>query len=414
MIEVWLFGRLLTALASALAVVLVIVALTSVTYLAMTLLPALRLSAGGDRAVRRVGLSAALGALGAALVGLRVGAPGSGGEIIPTLAVSVAAAGALGATASFLALGAARAALALGAARTRQHALQEGRKQGQLLRMERAQRAFLAGADLRGEIAEAEAAVARLRAALTNLESTRAQIAERLGRLDELSAAGDLGRELRRAREEVATKLDLGGRILGAAQAAAFRLACSEPLRRLLRQRPSDLAKGLDPAADAPATMARLGDAAAEIDAFLSRAAEARRTLAALEDQRPDSGPAPGDDDPWTLANRDLEAVEIAYGAVRERLEVVRLRLSARAEIDAVTTAAGEVSDKARASGLPAGDLQGLLDEVIRAESAILMATPGEYDARALAGTLTRGAAALGGRDGASLDELLRALRELS
>jgi hypothetical protein len=413
MIEVWLFGRLLTTLASAFAVVLMIVALTSVTYLAMTLVPALRLPVGGDRAIRRVGLTAAFGALAAALAGLRVGAPGSAGELIPTLAVSVAAAAAFGASASFLALGTARATLALGAAGDRQRREIEGRKQGQRLRLESATRAFLAGDDLHAELAEAEAAVGRLRAALTNLDATRVQIAERLARLDEAAAAGDLGRELRRAREEVATKLDLGGRILGAAETAAFRMACGEPLRRLLRQRPSDLAKGLGPDADAAATMARLGDAAAEIDAFLSRAADARRALAALEGRRPTSTPA-DDHDPWTLAARDLEAVETAYATVRERLEVVRLRLSARAEIDAVTAAAGEVSDKARASGLPAADLQGLVDEVMRAESAILMATPGEYDAQALAGTLTRGTAALRGHDGASLDELLRALRELS
>jgi hypothetical protein len=90
------------------------------------------------------------------------------------------------------------------------------------------------------------------------------------------------------------------------------------------------------------------------------------------------------------------------------------MRLSARAQIDAVAAAAGEVSEKARASGLPARDLGDLVDEMARAESAILMATPGDFDARALTATLSRGTEALGGHDGASLDELLRALRELS
>lgn len=41
------------------------------------------------------------------------------------------------------------------------------------------------------------------------------------------------------------------------------------------------------------------------------------------------------------------------------------------------------------------------------------MATPPELDARALSQALSRGADALGGSDGASLDELLRALREV-
>ena len=49
-----------------------------------------------------------------------------------------------------------------------------------------------------------------------------------------------------------------------------------------------------------------------------------------------------------------------------------------------------------------------------RAESAVRMATPPDLDARALSEALARGAAALGeGGDGARLDELLRALREV-
>jgi len=91
----------------------------------------------------------------------------------------------------------------------------------------------------------------------------------------------------------------------------------------------------------------------------------------------------------------------------------VAVRFGARADMEAVAAAAGEVESTARASGIPAADLQGLVDEVTRAESAIRMATPPEVDAKALEGVLARSETALGGSDGASLDELLRALREV-
>jgi hypothetical protein len=410
MVEVWLFGRLVATLASAFAVVLVLVALTSVTYLAMTLAPVLRLpGAPADRAARRLGISVAAGVLLAAALGLRVGAPGGGGELVPSIALAVAAAATLGSTAAFGALGGGRAALALGAAGARRRREIEGRKRGEAKRLVAAKRAFEEGDDLRAQLAEAEAAVARLRAALTNLGATRDEVEARLGRLDEAAAASDLGRELRRTRDEVAGKLELGGKILRAAEAAAFRIAAGAPVARLLRRRPRRVAEGVS--GDA-ATPARLAEIAGAIDAFLERVKAARAELDALAARRPEH--VTGDDDPLAQAQRDIDAVEEAYRAVRERLDVVRLRLAARADLDAVAGAAGEVSEKARASGLPAGDLQDLVDEVMRAEAAIVMATPGELDPKALSAALARGTAALDGRDGSSLDELLRALRELS
>jgi len=410
MVEVWLFGRLLATLASAFAVVLVIVALTSITYLAYTLSPVVRLP-GADATARRIALSVAAAAFLLAVLGLRVGAPGAAGELVPTLTVAVAAAAALGATAAFAALGGARATLALAASRSRRAALLAGQKQDATRRLAEARRAFLEGDDLRAQLAEAEAAVARLRAALTNLTATRAEIDARLARLDEEAAAGDLGDELRRTRDEVTTKLDLGEKMLHAAELAAFRIAVNAPLARLLRRRPRQVAESLR-AAEPGLLPARLGGSAALIDAFLGRVAEARAELERLAPRRPEA--QPGDDDPLAHAQRDVEAVDAAFRAVRERLDVVRMRLTAQAELDAVASAAGEVSDKARASGLPAGDLQDLVDEVIRAESAIVTATPADLDPRALAEMLARGTAALGDRDGASLDELLKALRELA
>ncbi|APR78496.1 Hypothetical protein A7982_03843 [Minicystis rosea] len=418
MVEVWLFGRLLAALSSAFALVLVIVALTSITYLAVTLAPALRLPIhaslgehGSERAARWIGISAAVATMVVAAMGLRVGAPGAGGELVPTISTAVALATALGASSAFLMFGGARAALVLGGARVRRSHALEGRRQGEAKRLAETRRAFLDGDDLRAQLAAADAAVGRLRAALTNLEATRAEVESRLARLDDAALEGDLGVELRRARDEVTTKLELGGKILHAAETAAFRIATSAPLARLLRQRPRHVAQTLT-GAEPAALPESLAEAAAGIDGFLTRAADARAELEALATRR-GSGPI-DDDDPLQQALRDVDAVEEAYRAVRERLDVVRMRVTARADLDAVASAAGEVSEKARASGLPASELQDLVDEVMRAESAILMATPADLDPKALAATLSRGTAALGAHDGASLDELLRALRELT
>src|SRR5436190_1254471 len=107
MIEIQLFGWLLVTLPTAVSVVLLIVSLSSVTYLAMTLIPALRSGAEEHRLARLLGMASALGAFAAAIAGLRVGVLGAGGELIPTLAVSVAAAAACGASTAFVALGAA-------------------------------------------------------------------------------------------------------------------------------------------------------------------------------------------------------------------------------------------------------------------------------------------------------------------
>lgn len=406
MVEVWLFGRLIATLASAFAVVLVLVALTSVTYLSFTLIPALR---GGDPRVRRLGVGLAAVALLLALVGLRVGPAGSGGELVPTLALAVAAAAALGSSSALAALGAGRAVLSLGSASRQRKALTARREQREARRLDEARKALLAGDDLRDRLAEADAAVGRLRAALSNLEATRADVEQRLALLDP-EAPGDLPRELRRAREEVATKLELGGKILRAAEAAAYRIAAGVPVARLLRARPRDVAEGL--VEGSAALPARLADVAAALDAFLARAAEERAAVESLAARRP--AELDRRDDPLPPALRDIDAVTFAFRAVRERVEVARVRLAARAGIDAVAGAAGEVREQVRASGLPEGDLQELVAEVMRAESAILMATPGDMDTTALTATLGRGTAALGGHDGASLDELLRALREIA
>jgi hypothetical protein len=410
MIEIQLFGWLLATLPSATSLVLLLVSLTSVTYLSMTLAPVMRAGIAGQRGARSLGVTTAVLTFGLCLWGARVGAPGRGGEMVPTLALAVAAAAASGASVALAWLGAGDARSRLGAAESQRLVALHGARDRERLRLEASQRAFFSGDDLRAEVAAAEAALGRLGALLRQLDATRADVEGRL------AALGDdpegLGRELRRTRDEIATRLDLGRRIHAAASAAAFRLACTFPIRLLLRRRPRDLTRGLDPSAEGAVATARVGAAVAAIDEFLREAMAARGALASLESRRPPpEGPA---DDAWALAMRDLASIEDAYASVQQRLRMVAVRLGARADMAAVAAAAGEVVGTARAGGIPAGDLQGLVDEVTRAESAVRMATPPELDARALENALARSAVALDGNDGASLDELLRALREVA
>ena len=90
------------------------------------------------------------------------------------------------------------------------------------------------------------------------------------------------------------------------------------------------------------------------------------------------------------------------------------MRHAARATIAEVAEAAGAVAKSARSRGEGQAELEALAAEVTRAEAAAIMATPIESDARALTAALARSTAALAQTDGASLDELLAALRAIA
>ena len=402
--------------------VLLIVGLTAATYVAMTLTTALRGHAAGlgpaDRAARALGITTALLTAGLALVGLRIGPVGSGGELVPTVAAAIAAAAALGSSTACALLAGTRGLAALGEGRRRRiEMLTAGQRRDARWR-EATIRRRLDGGDLASEIADATTALDRLKVALRGLTAARDGLASRLAGLD---GAGDtpLGVEIRRAHDEVNLKLELGERVLAAAESAAFRLACNEPLRRLSRRRPSEATLGLERlhgAAGAPSAevLARLDPAATALRAYLAEIAAARGALDALASRRP-AGITPGsEEDPWTLARSDLGALHAAFSAVLERVEVVHVRHAARATLAEVAEAAGAVAQSARSRGEGQTELEALAAEVTRAEAAAIMATPIESDAKALTAALARSTAALGQSDGASLDELLGALRSIA
>ncbi|WP_437722430.1 hypothetical protein [Sorangium sp. So ce861] len=425
MIDVSLLGWLLVTLTSPLSLVLLVVALGSVAYIGVTALSA----APPRRGARALGTGVAACALAAGMIGLRVGS--GAGAALPTAAVGIAAAAALGATAACAWTFGAAGAAALGAARARRSAaaLRAGDARRRLLAA--SQRAYVEGDDLAAETAAADAAVERLRAAVGALEDARAALearrdaargaggdgvergAEGGPRTEHAKEASALAEDLARACDEAATRVSMGRRVLAAAEAAALRIACNTPLRRLLRRRPREAMQAL-----ATLGAGATARAAASIEAFLGEVRAARAEVAAIVERRAagaagggaGSGAAEG---PASVALGELAAMESAYGALLERLRLSELHASTRASVEQVESAAGALSAAARAAAIDPTALGALVTEIARAESAVAAAAPEAGGSRALAEALAEGSLALDRSDATSLSELIAALREL-
>lgn len=405
MIEVSVFGVWVATLASAVQVALVVVALGSVAFMAFTVIGALEPPRGARRTqvlVAAVGLAALVLALG----GLRMG------SAFATALVSAAGAAAVGGVAGCLRIAGGRAVLAVAGARSRRLArLQAKEKELEGLR-EAARVRFLEGGDLRDEVAGAETALARLRGALQALSWVRGELGVKLAESQGREGSPEV-EEYARLKDEVELKISLGERVLEAAEAAAFRLSCFEPLRRLLRRRPHEATLGLSSAATAAELAGRLDAGTRAIEGFLGEVEGARASLDGLS--APRAGVAEGDRDPRGRARAEMDAMEAAYRAVLERAHVVRLRLAARQGVEEVASAAGSLSESARSlgAGLDEGDLQRLVEEVARAESAMGITAPDGSDVRALTNALARSVEALDRNDAASLETLVDAMREM-
>ncbi|XXY15474.1 hypothetical protein WME88_45285 [Sorangium sp. So ce216] len=446
MIDVSLLGWLVVTLTSPLSLALLLVALGAAAYVGVTALEAAR----PQRGARAVGTGAAACALAAGMVGLRVGA--GAGAVVPTAAVGIAAAAAFGATAACAWTFGARGAAALGAARVRRRAaaLRAGDERRRLLAA--SQRAYMEGDDLSAETAAADAAVERLRAAVEALADARAALQ---AKRDAARGGGDardegdegdegeagatagatagsrseqrpaeasaLAEDLARACDEAALKLSMGQRVLAAAEAAALRVACNAPLRRLLRRRPREATQAL-----ATLGAGALAPAAASVEAFLGEVRAARDEVAAIAAQRASDGAAGASETaagasdgadpeqrPAALALRELAAMESAYGALLERLRLAQLHASTRASVQQVESAAGALSAAARAAALDPAEIDALVTEIARAESAVAAAAPEAGGSRTLAEALAAGSLALDRSDATSLSELIAALREL-
>lgn len=292
---------------------------------------------------------------------------------------------------------------------TRAQDLVQWREQ-KAVELQESNRKRLQGEDLSAEVARADQSVGKLREALGALESTRVALADKLKAALDAGGNVSLVADMARMRDDLDVRIDLGKRVLAAAEAAVAKLAYAAPVKRLLRLRPVEIS-GLDP--KVPGNYAkRVESAVGAMDAYLVVIGQTKEEIEQMAVRRPVVEPVEGES-LSAKARREIEAIESAYKAMRERADLVRLGLRAREGMAHVANAAGQVSVHAEGQ-TDERDVHLLLDDVARANQ---MATDdfigGDEHVRALATTLARGAKALSGGDRASLGEVVEALQSM-
>lgn len=268
----------------------------------------------------------------------------------------------------------------------------------------------LLGEDLSAEVARADQAVGKLREALGALESTRVALADKLKAALDAGGNVSLVADMARMRDDLDVRIDLGKRVLAAAEAAVAKLAYAAPMKRLIRLRPAEIS-GLDP--KIPGNYAaRVEAAVSAIDAYLVVIGQTKEEINQMATRRPIVTLADGESLP-VKARREVEAIESAYKTVRERADLVRLGLHARAGMARVANAAGELSANKEVQ-TDERDVRLLLDDIARAnQTSTDEFIGGDEHVRALAAALARGAKALSGGDSASLGEVVDALQSM-
>jgi hypothetical protein len=293
----------------------------------------------------------------------------------------------------------------------REMALDEARAR-KAAEMDAAARKRLLGEDLSVEVANADAALGRLRQAMSALVNTRESVVVKLKAALESGGNVSLVADMVRMRDDMDVRIDLGQRVLGAAETAVARLAYAMPIKKLVRRRPMEVA-GLDPRLPGDYA-ARIESAIGAIDLYAGVIGQARIEIETIAAQRgagtnPDEG-----EDLLARARKEIDAIESAYRSVRERAELVRLGLRAREGMANVASAAGEVSVRAGEVLVDERDVGLLLDDLARANQTTAHDfIGGDEHVQELARALARGAKALSGGDRASLGEVVEALQSM-
>lgn len=277
--------------------------------------------------------------------------------------------------------------------------------------LQESNRKRMLGDDLMADVAQADAAVAKLREALGTLVQTRATVADKLKAALDEGGNVSLVADLVRMRDDMDARIDLGQRVLRAAEMAVARLAFGVPVKKIVRRRPMEIS-GLDPKLPGPYA-SRIDAAISAIDAFLVIIGQTREEIGIMERQRPVVDVAEGTESFPARARREIDAIASAYRAVRERAELVRLSLRAKDGMAQVVSAAGELS--MRADGPPdEREVHLLLDDIARAHQTNATDFLGDDEhVKALATALAQGAKALSGGDRASLGEVVDALQSM-
>ncbi len=274
-----------------------------------------------------------------------------------------------------------------------------------------ANRKRLLGEDLSSEVANADAALGKLRDALKTLVDTRSTLADKLKTALDSGGNVSLVADMVRMRDDMDTRIDLGKRVFAAAEAAVSRLAFAMPVKKVVRRRPPEIS-GLDPRIPGDYA-ARIDSAITAIDAYIVVIGEARVEIYKIEAERPALENAEIGESLPVRARHEIDAIAAAYESLRERADLVRLGLRAREGMAQVASAAGEVSIRVDGQ-LDQRDVNLLLDDVARANQTNAVDFIGNDDqVRTLAAALARGAKALSGDDRASLGEVVEALQSM-
>lgn len=269
----------------------------------------------------------------------------------------------------------------------------------------------LEGEDLAAEVARADAAVDKLREALETLMNTRATLADKLQAAMNAGGKVSLVADMVRMRDDLDMRIDLGKRVRDAAEAAVARLAYALPVKKLVRRRPVEIS-GLDPRLPGDYA-ARIDAAIAAIDAYLVAMGQTRAEIDKIQLERPLIDPGNGSESLPARARKEIEALEMAYRAVRDRADLVRLGLRARQGMAQVANAAGEVSGRTEGQ-TDERDVHLLLDDIARANQTTAEDfIGGDEQIKILATALARGTKALSGGDRASLGEVVEALQSM-
>ncbi|HRI64291.1 MAG TPA: hypothetical protein PK156_08630 [Polyangium sp.] len=421
MIDITFLGQLVATLASGWAFLALVGVLGAAAYVLATAVVAIeRLPGTGALVVAgqtknavqgRTGLSWALGTIAGLLAFVTALATMQVGGWLATFVFS-AVLGAL-ARSSVTLVSVLGARVGTRMARRRAARVQElvAWRQQKAVEREQNARKRLEGEDLASEVARAEAGLTKLRTALETLMSTRQALGEKLKAALDSGGNVSLVADMVRMRDTMDIRIDLGKRVLAAAEAAVARLAYALPVKKLVRRRPPEIS-GLDPRIPGDYA-ARIDTAMAAIDGYLVAMGQTRAEIDRLQRERPGIESANGAESLPVRARREIDALEAAYRAVRDRADLVRLGLRARQGMAQVANAAGEVSVGA-AGQTQDRDAQLLIDDIARATQTTAEDFIGE-DAhiKTLSAALARGTTALSGGDQASLGEVVDALQSM-
>ncbi|HYV45856.1 MAG TPA: hypothetical protein VFA20_13400 [Myxococcaceae bacterium] len=221
----------------------------------------------------------------------------------------------------------------------------------------------------RDEVQTALIAFGTLRIATERLRQSEQEAAARARTVTDGVVAAEYGRTAGAIRH----RLQLAEELQATAAATVLRLACAEPLRRLLERRPDAALARLNDAGETAPLAARVEAAREAVRGFMGELERARLLL-----QRELSGAAGsvaqqvGLDAterarPFEAAVNQLEAT---YGRVGHRLEALRLQLGAEADAGAVAGAALAVTGKDQSVPSPAPDAVAIAMELSRAEQS--------------------------------------------